>query len=863
MKWEQDLKKDTFILIDGNSLMYRAFYALPLLSNNKGIYTNAVYGFLNMLFKLIEDYQPTHLCVAFDAYGPTFRHEIFEEYKGKRQKTPEELVPQFALMKEILALMTIHCCEQATIEADDLIGTLAKKADENTYTTYIVTGDKDSFQLIDHHTTVLFTKKGISHVEKYDLAKLNEEYGLDTDQFIDLKGLMGDPSDNIPGVPGVGQKTALKLLHEYGSFDQIYQNIDQIKGRLKEKLSENHELAKMSRELATINRDVDMQETVETLRYENKQDIALAGKLNELGLNKIAQRLALPEVEKIKVEEKSEIVDIKDDEILTKLQKAIQEKQQLALCINEKLSFSTDANTIYCIETVRQLMSEGLTIDHVLASLKPMLEDENIAKTVHDQHQVAEFLSQFDIQIDGIERDTLIGAYLLDATRSTYKLTDLIEKYNDINTEEPHSAHVFALSENIDQQIKQIEMDDLYFNLEMPLSKTLRDMEHNGFTIDTAVIDELDVLFSNQITVCQTDIYAQAGHEFNINSPQQLAVILFEELGLPPSKKTKTGYSTGIEVLEGLVAIHPIISSIMQYRQMAKLKATYIDGLRSKIRKDDGKIHTLFNQTIAATGRISSVDPNLQNIPVRTEEGRKIRKAFIASPNHVLIDADYSQIELRVLAHISGDENFIQAFVNDEDIHRQTASEILGVPMDEITSEQRSTAKAVNFGIVYGISDFGLSQNLGITRKQAKQYIDGYFERYPAIKQYMAESVEQAKADGFVKTLLGRRRYLPELQSRNYNTRMFGERIAMNMPIQGTAADIIKVAMINVHNRLIQENMQAKLILQVHDELIVDAPIQECEKAQAILLEEMQKAMRLDVPLKVDIANGNSWYETK
>lgn len=857
------------IAIDGNSLLHRAFYAMPLLSNKKGVYTNAIFGFMNMLIRLKKDFEPCSLILAFDRKAPTFRHKAYKDYKATRQKAPEELVPQFDLIKDLARLLEIPTYELDGYEADDILGSLAKVADDNKQPLMIVTGDKDELQLVSDYTSVLLTIRGISETKRYDKQLLMDEYGLTPEQFVDMKGLMGDSSDNIPGVKGIGQKTAIKLLKEYGSLENVLDNIDNLSGKkLKENLTIYRHHALLSKDLATIRRDVPLEFNLPNQPYDYPSSSGLKQFLLDLELNTIIEKLDLESVkasgDKKEKQRKKTLNNISsEDELIVFLELLLKQKQ-IAIAIGEHLSISWNKDTTYRINFKNDLLGDGIDYHKALNILKPFFESEEIKKLVYDAKSWILELAKEGIAIKGISFDTMIGAYLLDPTKSKYEPDRLLYDYTGIDTSIIDGADLLLLAEAILSKLKELDMEDLYYKIEHPLIEVLADMELTGFKLDRERLRELDLYFTKEQSRLTDEITSLAGQDFNLNSPKQLGEILFEKLGLPVQKKTKTGYSTNIDVLEALQGTHPIIEKIIEYRQVAKIKSTYVDGLIPLISSKDDRIHSSFNQTVTATGRISSTDPNLQNIPVKLETGRRIRQAFISSgPDYTLVAADYSQIELRVLAHISADPTLIDSFVKRQDIHRRTAAEIFNVPMTKVTDEQRERAKAVNFGIIYGISDFGLSRNLKISREEAKHYIDSYLDRYPKIKEYMEQIVEFGKTNGYVKTLYNRRRNLPELMSRNYNTRSFGERIALNMPIQGTAADIIKLSMISVYNELKSKGLQSKLILQVHDELIIDAYKPELDIVIELLKNKMENVVDLSVPLIVEIATADNWYDTK
>ncbi len=855
---------ETLLIIDGNSLLYRGFHALPLLSS-KGVYTNAIQGFMGMLLKAIQEKTPTYCTVAFDEYGPTFRHEIYEEYKAGRKPTPEELKMQFPLMKELLTLMGIGVISLQGYEADDILGTFAKQGEKLGVNPLLLTGDKDALQLVNDTTHVLFTKRGISETIEFDPQTLYETYGVYPEQVIDWKGLMGDSSDNIPGVPGVGEKTATKLLKEYGNMENIYLHSEEIKGKLGEKIRDHKELAYFSKELATINTQVPLQLNLEEIKLTNLQgaipffreyqmvqmEKRLMNLLNQgnYGENTIE--------EKVETLPKIQWIDLRTMEEIEKEKKLWEKEKEISLFLGEGLSlYFPGINKGYRMSFAYSLLEEGLIPQQVLKAIAPVME--NKAFVTHGAKDFYHLLAKEELAIpQKIQWDTMIGAYLLNPQEKSYTFENL---YPDLS---PDAFTVYIQYQNQREEIVKEDMADLMETIELPLSKVLFLIEQRGFQVDKQVLESLGKTFNEQIASLTQSIYESTGVEgFNINSPQQLGKVLFDTLGLPTGKKKKTGYSTSAEVLENLVDLHPSIEMILNYRQINKLNGTYIEGLL-KLIGEDGRIHSTFEQTGTATGRISSNEPNLQNIPVRTPIGREIRKAFIPKEGWFLIDADYSQIELRVLAHLSEDKAMTEAFKMGQDIHTRTAAEVYGIKMEEVTGSMRSSAKAVNFGLVYGISDFGLAKNIGIGVKEAGDFIKTYFSKYPGIKKFMDEAVTTGKEKGYATTIFGRRRYLPELNSPNYNVRNFGERVAMNAPIQGSAADIIKKAMVMVEERLKEEKMEAKLILQVHDELLLEAPPHEVEKASILLKEIMEKVVSLKVPLIAEVNFGKNWYETK
>ena len=878
----------TLVIIDGNSIINRAFYALPEMSNKEGLKTNAIYGFTNMLLKIIDTYNPTHISVAFDRKAPTFRHIEFKEYKAGRKKMPDELREQFEPLKDLLDKFNIHRLEIDGYEADDIIGTVSKIAEDNGFKVYIVTGDKDAIQLACNKTTTLITKKGVGEVEEYDYDSVIEKYEMTPTQFIDLKGLMGDKSDNIPGVPGIGEKTGIKLIKEFSSIEGIFDNIDSIKGSTKKKLEENKELAIMSKKLATIIRDVPVEFNLEELEYGNYNTKDILDVFKYLGFTSLIPRIgSLDESEDIVNEANVEISKLEDiDEFINK----VKENNELIIktvtregnILDKRIKYiflSVDGKKIYYVEENSIHKLEYIFTSNEIKKLGYNLKDDYIA------------LKPYGIKLENIYFDITIAEYLIDSMSSTsYECSAIAmkyltkkvktkeellgkgvkaKKYQDLSFEEL-SSHISQIIDTVksvmpimEENLKESNMDGLLYHVEMPLVEVLADMEYEGVKVDKEKLNELGSQFKEIIKKLESEIYEISGEEFNINSPKQLGVILFEKLGLPVIKKTKTGYSTNAEVLDKLKDQSPIIDKIIEYRQIVKLNSTYVEGLLSIINPIDGRIHSSFNQTITTTGRISSTEPNLQNIPVKLEMGRNIRKVFISDKECKLVDADYSQVELRVLAHMSQDETMIDAFKHNEDIHTKTASQVFNVSMDEVTSKQRSDAKAVNFGIVYGKSDFGLSEDLNIPVKQAKEYIENYFNKYNKIKEFMDNIIDDASSNGYVTTILNRRRYIPEIKSSNFMLRNAGKRAAMNAPIQGSAADIIKIAMINVYKKLEENNLKSKLILQVHDELIVEAVDSEIDIVKKIVKDEMENAVCLDVNLDVDLNIGDSWYDTK
>lgn len=872
------------VLIDGNSLSFRAFYALPLLSNHAGIHTNAVYGFAMLLEKIIKEEKPNHFLVAFDAGKTTFRHSKYSEYKGGRQKTPPELSEQFPYIRQLLDAYHIKRYELDNYEADDIIGTLSRQADEEDFEIIIITGDRDLTQLATDNVTIYYTKKGVNDVDHYTPKFIAEKYnGLVPKQIIDMKGLMGDTSDNIPGVAGVGEKTAIKLLNQFESVEGVYEHIEEVTAKkLKEKLINSKDDALMSKDLATINVhspiEVSLEDTKLTLQDDTTKKIELFKKL----------------------EFKQLLADIDtsstNEEVIDKTFEIEQDFQNVDLNdLNEAVIHFELEGTNYLKDTILKF-GFYTNHQHVVINAEDVkdykhlvqwLEDKNTTKIVYDAKKTYVSAHRLGINIENIEFDVMLASYIIDPSRSIDDVKSVVSLYGQnyvkdnitifgkgkkhhIPEEPILNEHIASVTEAIaavtptmKSQLEDYNQIELLKDLELPLARILSEMEEIGIYTDINDLKEMEFEIQKKLDVLISNIHESAGEAFNINSPKQLGVVLFETLQLPVIKKTKTGYSTAVDVLEKLQGEHPIIDDILEYRQLAKLQSTYVEGLQKVISKDH-RIHTRFNQTLAQTGRLSSIDPNLQNIPIRLEEGRKIRKAFKpTSKDSVILSADYSQIELRVLAHITQDESLKHAFINGHDIHTATAMKVFNVESDQVDSLMRRQAKAVNFGIVYGISDYGLSQSLGITRKQAKAFIDDYLASFPGVKQYMSDIVKDAKAQGYVETLLHRRRYIPDITSRNFNLRSFAERTAMNTPIQGSAADIIKLAMVKFSEKIKETKYHAKLLLQVHDELIFEIPKSEVEDFSKFVEEIMEQALVLDVPLKVDSNYGATWYDAK
>jgi len=883
------------MIIDGSSLVHRAFYALPLLTTKGGVFTNGVYGFLTMLYRIRDQEQPDYICVAFDRKGPTIRHKEYSDYKGTRDKTPSELSQQFPILKEILQNLGIKTVDMEDYEADDIAGTLARIGEEKGMEVLLVTGDKDYLQLATEKSQVLITKKGISEMEGYDKARIVQDYGIDPKQFIDVKGLMGDKSDNIPGVPGIGEKTALKLVKEFGDMEGVYENIDSVSGKkLKENLIENKQIAFLSRRLGEIILNVPLDFQVSDLLVGEENTLKLKEMYEDLEFRSLLGKLDLETIESQEELVEYGISIVNDLNGIKKLAEDSRKSGEISFKILTEEEYFIEKPLCLGIKP-KGLASylvylDKLDKDHE-AVLKNIFEDEGIKKSGLDSKSDLLKTIQMGWDFKGLEFDASIAEYIINPSQSNLSINKLSEEYfseagPDIDGEigkgkgkkmireleasfvERYMAFTLEKIEKLEPVMMDIiherKMDQLFKEIEMPLIEVLAYMEYYGVKVDKQELDVLGKEFDIEIKELLDQIYKLAGKEFNVNSPKQIGEVLFEDLGLPVIKKTKTGYSTNAEVLDELKGEHEIVEKILRYRQLVKLQSTYIEGLKGMIDQNTGRIHTRFNQTVTSTGRISSTEPNLQNIPIRSEEGRLIRKAFIAqTPDYVFLDGDYSQIELRLLAHISSDPKMLDAFINNEDIHTKTAAEVFGYPKDEVTSELRYKAKAINFSIIYGISDFSLSKDIGISRKEARKYIDNYFENYTGVRSYMDDAVAKGKENGYVETLLKRRRYVPELASRNYNIRSFGERVAMNMPIQGSAADIIKMAMVNVFKVLKDKKLKSRLILTIHDELIIEAHRDEVQDVKQMMKETMENAIKLQVPLRVDILEGDSWYDTK
>jgi len=893
----ESASREKIMLIDGNSVVNRAFYAMPPLTNSAGQHTNAVYGFMTMLLRVLEEEKPTHILVAFDAGKDTFRHESYADYKGGREKTPAELSEQFPLLKELLQALGIAQFELAGYEADDIIGTVSRLAEAEGKDAVVVSGDKDLLQLASDRVTVLLTRKGVSETERFTPEAVMERYGLTPSQIIDLKGLMGDASDNIPGVPGVGEKTALKLLMEYGTVENLLARTAELKGKLKENIEANREKALLSKQLATIFREVPLEHAWDDLRWNGYAAEAVAPVLRKLGFKSLMERLLPDGAAGTGVPAQAQQAAKAFDEIVTVRDAAQWKELEAALAHAEALIVESHGDNPHQAEGMGIAVAAGkkcffIPYERLQApeadGLRKWLADPAVPKIGFDLHRADLVLTRSGAGLSGHAFDVQLAAYLLDASEADPTLAGLLQRHGQpgipedeavygkgakfhVPPEETLAGHLAAktdavrrLTPILKRKLEEANMHRLYYELEQPLSVILAGMEKQGVKVDAEALEQLGREFQRGIEDTMAAIYRLAGYEFNIGSPKQLGEVLFDKLGLPVIKKTKTGYSTDADVLEKLEPYHEIVRLILHYRQLTKLQSTYIEGLLKEIRPDTGKVHTFFRQTVAATGRLSSQYPNLQNIPIRLEEGRQIRKAFVPSePGWYMMSADYSQIELRVLAHISGDERLKEAFRNDLDIHTKTAMDVFGVSADQVDANMRRQAKAVNFGIIYGISDYGLAQNLNIPRKEAADFIERYFSVFSDVRRYMDAIVEQARRDGYVTTLLERRRYLPDIRSSNYNLRSFAERTAMNTPIQGTAADIIKLAMVRMDEALRREGLRSRMLLQVHDELVFEVPEEEVETMRRLVPEIMETALPLDVPLKVDVSMGRNWYEAK
>lgn len=869
------------VLIDGHSILNRAFYGVPDLTNSEGMHTNAVYGFLNILFKILDEEQPEYLTVTFDVHAPTFRHKMYADYKGTRKPMAEELRQQVPLIKEVLTAMDIEIIEKEGLEADDLLGTISHLCEEKGMDVSIISGDRDTLQLATEHVKIRIpkTKQGRTEVEDYNADDVKDRCGVTPDEFIDVKALMGDASDNIPGVPGIGEKTATKMIQEYGSIENAYDHVQELRPpRASRNLQEYWEQAKMSKILATIDKHADIEFDIEKARFGNPYTTAAYELFCRLEFKNMMSRF---DVERLPNDVEKSFREVTDR---MEIDRVFSEAER-AECVG--VSFSTDPGNVlplFAHPSGYGRIGISWGADRIVSIPCDMdMDFEELSARVSRLAEKVSCFSAFglkekllylpNLQVSRSREcfDGIVAAYLLNPLKSDYQYEDVAREYLGLLIDDKldgtakacYEAYAaYAAEAVLKKKLAEAGMEKLFTDIEMPLIFTLYHMEQAGVKVEADELKAYGDQLAKRIHELETEIYALAGETFNINSPRQLGVILFEKLELPHARKTKTGYSTAADVLEKLAPDHPVVSKILEYRQLAKLKSTYADGLSSYIGQD-GRIHGKFNQTVTATGRLSSTEPNLQNIPVRMELGRLIRKVFVPEKGYVFADADYSQIELRILAHCSGDAQLIQAYREARDIHRMTASQVFHVPFEEVSDLQRRNAKAVNFGIVYGISSFGLSQDLSITRKEASQYIEHYFETYPGIKKFLDDSVEHAKEKGYAVTLFGRKRPVPELKSGNFMQRSFGERVAMNAPIQGTAADIIKIAMIAVDQELNRRKMKSRLILQVHDELLVEAAEDELEDVKEILKDRMEHAAELLVPLIADMHTGENWYEAK
>lgn len=902
---------DKLVLIDGNSIINRAFYGIMnsnMLRTEDGIYTNAIYGFLAIMFKILEDIDPQYIAVAFDLKAPTHRHKMYDQYKATRKGMPDELASQMPILKDILRAMNIKIIEQEGYEADDILGTLAKWGEGQGLAVTVLTGDRDSFQLASENITIRIprTKMGKTETEDFNKDKIIETYGVEPIKLIEVKGLMGDTSDNIPGVYGIGEKTAINLIKEYGTIEELYKrldnNTDTIKGKARQNLIDNKEMAFLSRTLGTIDINAPIEKDLESIKNAEWDNDKVLEIFKKLRFNRFIERFNLKsedtnssvnnKLEEIKYEE---ISDDKLNELIEELKKSKKMYYYISkepvnnenLIINKQISgiaiYSSKNDEVYYIKDIKKILE--------------LFENSEIGKYGYKQKEDYVLLKQLGIKPNSFVFDIEIAGYLLNSTTNKYNINylsleylnfDIDEYLNKFNIEENKQQMQINMFDSIEEKTKEInEMDCIYANLvyklsgamekemekvnmlelfntiEMPLVEILSEMQYEGMTINREELIAFGNELQNNINELTKQIHELCGEEFNINSTKQLGEVLFDKMKLTAVKKTKTGYSTDVDVLEKIKHEHPVIEKILEYRQITKLYTTYVEGLSQYINKKTGKIHSYFHQTVTATGRISSSEPNVQNIPTRIELGKRLRKVFKPLNGHIFIDADYSQIELRVMAHISQDKGMLDAFNKDEDIHKQAASKIFNIPLDDVTKEQRGKAKAVNFGIIYGISEFGLAEQIGVSRKESKKYIEDYLNKYSGIKKFMTDIVEEAKEKGFVETIYHRRRYVPEIKSNNYMVKQFGARVAMNTPIQGTAADIMKIAMINVYNELNKNNLKSKLILQVHDELLIDTDIEEKEIVKNILKNCMESAIKLKVPLKAELSEGYNWYEVK
>ena len=865
------------VIIDGNSLLFRAYFAMRPMMTKDGVYTHGVYAFINMLNKILADYTPDYVAVCFDMKAKTFRHKQYEEYKAGRQQTPIELLSQIPLMHDVLAAMNISVFEKETFEADDLIGTITAEASRRGIESIVITGDKDELQLVDENTKVVINKKGMTEFNLYDEAAMMERYSLTPKQFIDLKGLMGDKSDNIPGVPGVGEKKGIALLQEYGSIEGVIENADSIKGKLGDNIRDNIEMAKLSKSLATIMRDVPLYYDFEDLKLTQPDYEALLQVYRTLEFNSLIKKLNVGSQEAAS-EIQNSGADMSEESSKYKFVEPAKFYDKVKSSSEIVISFEGDNNhtSLPELSSITLLSAENKLFTTI--ELSPLNISSALATLTNKGYEYIGFdlkpliysLLRHDIRNVIVKHDIFVAEYLIDPNRSKYSVDKMLVKYTDFTFDESASEliqllYVLKVYEGQRVVIKENNLEKVFDECELPLIETMAEMESSGMKVDKSVLDEVGRELEAKISELETSIYEKAGQSFNIKSPKQLGVVLFEDMGIPyPARsKKKTGYSTSVDVLEKLREDQPIVGEILDYRKATKLKSTYIEGLMALI-GDDGRIHPHFNQTVAATGRISCTEPNLQNIPIRDEYGRNIRKAFVTSDdNHTFIGADYSQIELRILAALSGDKSLINAFNNNEDIHRITASRVFNVPLEEVSALDRSRAKAVNFGVIYGMSGFGLSEELMISRAEAQRYIDDYFAKHEAVKAYLDEQIKIGERDYAVKTVMGRIRQIPEFASRKFMDRQFANRLAMNTPIQGSAADIIKLAMNKVYLELKERNLKSRLILQIHDELIIEATNDELEVVEELLRRNMECAFELKVKLVCDMHTGSTWYDLK
>ncbi|MBQ3596559.1 MAG: DNA polymerase I [Clostridia bacterium] len=856
---------EKLVLIDGNSLINRAFYAMPILSSKDGKFTNAVYGFMNMFTRMVTDIKPKYVAVAFDLKAPTFRHKMYAEYKGTRKPMPEELRPQIPLLKEVLSTMGVKILQKEGSEADDIIGTVAKATD---VTTYIFTGDRDSFQLVDDKIEVHFTRRGITDVDILTHLNFKEKTGITPSQVIDLKALMGDSSDNIPGVPGVGEKTALNLIQTYGTVENLYNNVDDLKGKLKEKIVNGKDLCFLSKQLATIDVNVDVDTNLDSMILSFPFGKAVKEKFVELDFKSLYQKesLFLEQSEEFSTTPQQNQDQLKPIKIVSvdnlDLLKTLDFNKTYSLAVEQDLVCLFDGQVEYKLAVNRTLLDDGFNLGDIITALAPLFSSNAKIITYGKKDLKRLVYSVTGEVINSNFEDLSLVKYLVDFTGGEEKLSVVLDQYGlDKNTP---ACSVFNLFNKLSLSFDQ-KTESLYKNVELPLSDVLLDMEIAGFKVDAIALAKTGEGFKAKLEEYKDQIRRLTNEpELNVNSPKQLGEVLFEKLKIAKGKKTKTGYSTSAEVLEDLEDAHPVVGMILEFRKIQKLYSTYVEGFKPLIEKSTGLIHTCFNQTVTATGRLSSKEPNLQNIPVREELGRELRRFFVPrNQDGVLVSADYSQIELRLLAEFSKTKSLIDAFKKGEDVHRQTASKVFGVGEDQVTPQMRSRAKAVNFGIIYGISEYGLAKQLKISPAEARGYINSYFKEFPQVKEYMNQNVAFAKLNGYSVTVLGRKRQIPELNSSNYSIRQFGERVAMNMPLQGSSADIIKLAMLGVSKKLKELNLKSKLILQVHDELIVDCVKDEIDLVEKILVEQMEGALNLEVPLTVSVGKGESWFDAK